>query len=452
MTRNRKRLRVFWCGETGDDDMTDQHKLETICLHGGHEVDSNTLSRAVPIYQTTSYLFEDTAHASRLFELQQFGNIYSRIMNPTNDVFEKRMALLEGGVGGLAVASGQAAATVTFLTLAGQGDEIVSSSRIYGGTYNLLKVTLDRLGIHTHFVGNPDPDSIEAAINERTKAVLVETIGNPGGDVPDFEAVAEVAHRHGVPLVVDNTCATPILCRPIEYGADIVYHSATKFIGGHGTSIGGVIVDSGSFPWNNGRFPVFIEPSEGYHGLKFWESFGADSPVGNIAFIIRARVENLRDLGPALSPFNSFLFLQGLETLPLRIERHCANALAVAKFLLDHPKVSWVNYPGLADHPSHEIGSRLLDGGFGAVLTFGVAGGLDAARRVVDSVGLISLLANIGDARTLIIHPATTTHQQLSEQERLDSGVTDDQVRLSVGIEHLDDIINDLGRALDSVP
>jgi O-acetylhomoserine (thiol)-lyase len=432
--------------------MTDRRKLETICLHGGHVVDSQTRARAVPIYQTTSYLFEDTDHAARLFDLKEFGNIYTRIMNPTTDVFEQRMALLEGGVAALGVASGQAAATITFLTLAGQGDEIVSSSRIYGGTYNLLKVTLDRLGIRTHFVGNPEPDLIEAAINDRTKAVLVETIGNPGGDVPDLEAVARVAHRHGVPLVVDNTAATPVLCRPIEHGADIVFHSATKFIGGHGTSIGGVIIDSGNFPWNNGRFPHFTEPSDGYHGLKFWETFGADSPLGNIAFIIRARVENLRDLGPALSPFNSFLFLQGIETLPLRVERHCSNALEVAKFLADHPKVSWVSYPGLGDHPGHAVASRYLDGGYGAILTFGVRGGLEPARQVVDKVQLISLLANIGDARTLIIHPATTTHQQLCEEERIASGVTDDQVRLSVGIEHLDDIIADLRRALEAVP
>jgi len=431
--------------------MTDRYKLETICLHGGQEVDATTHSRAVPIYQTTSYVFDDTAHAASLFELGEFGNIYTRIMNPTTDVFEKRMAELEGGVGALAVASGQAAATVTFLTLAGQGDELVSSSRIYGGTYNLLKVTLDRLGITTRFVGNPDPEAIEAAINDRTKAVLVETIGNPGGEVPDFKAIADIAHRHGVPLVVDNTTATPILCRPIEHGADIVFHSATKFIGGHGTSIGGVIVDSGNFPWNNGRFPVFTEPSEGYHGLRFWDTFGADSPLGNIAFIIRARVENLRDLGPALSPFNSFLFLQGLETLPLRISRHCENATRVAEFLTGHPKVAWVSYPGLADHPSHEIAGRMLGGGYGAILTFGVEGGLEAARRVVDSVGLISLLANIGDAKTLIIHPASTTHQQLSEAERLESGVTEDLIRLSVGIEHPDDILTDLGQALEAV-
>jgi O-acetylhomoserine (thiol)-lyase len=301
-------------------------------------------------------------------------------------------------------------------------------------------------------VGNPDPDAIEAAINDRTKAVLVETIGNPGGDVPDFDAVAAVAHRHGVPLVVDNTTATPVLCRPIERGADIIFHSATKFIGGHGTSIGGVIIDSGNFPWNNGRFPVFTEPSEGYHGLRFWDTFGADSPLGNIAFIIRARVENLRDLGPALSPFNSFLFLQGLETLPLRIARHCENAQRVAEFLVRHPRVSWVSYPGLADHPCHTVAGQVLEGGYGAILTFGVEGGLEAARRVVDSVDLISLLANIGDARTLIIHPASTTHQQLSESERLDSGVTDDLIRLSVGLEHIDDILTDLGQALEAAP
>ena len=451
MTRNLLPIAGFFVSKK-EIDMPDSKRLETICLHGGQTVDTQTRSRAVPIYQTTSYVFEDTAHAARLFDLKEFGNIYTRIMNPTNDVFEKRMAMLEGGVGALAVASGQAAATVTFLTLAGQGDEIVSSSRIYGGTYNLLKVTLARLGIHTHFVGSPDPERIEAAITDRTRAVLVETIGNPDGDVPDLAAVAEVAHRHGVPLVVDSTCATPVLCRPFEHGADIVFHSATKFIGGHGTSIGGVIVDSGGFPWNNGRFPQFTEPSEGYHGLRFWDTFGEGSPTGNIAFIIKARVENLRDLGPALSPFNAFLFLQGLETLPLRIERHCANALRVAQFLTDHPNVSWVSYPGLPDHPSHAIASTILDGGFGAIVTFGVEGGLEPAQRVVDSVRLISLLANIGDARTLIIHPATTTHKQLSPEEQVASGVTEDLIRLSVGLEHIDDIIEDLGQALEAGP
>jgi O-acetylhomoserine (thiol)-lyase len=328
------------------------------------------------------------------------------------------------------------------LTLAEAGDEIVSSSRLYGGTYNLLKITLDRLGIRTRFVGAPDPGSVAAAITDRTRAVLVETIGNPGGDVPDLPALAEVAHVHGVPLVVDSTCATPILCRPLEHGADIVFHSATKFIGGHGTSIGGVVVDGGRFPWNNGRFPRFVEPSPGYHGLCFWDAFGGD------AFAVRARVEILRDLGPALSPLNAFFFLQGIETMALRMERHSTNAATVARFLSRHPRVAWVSYPGLTDHPSHAVASRLLSGGYGAILTFGVEGGHRAARTVADRVQLASLLANIGDARTLIIHPASTTHQQLSVKERLAAGVSDDLIRLSVGLEHPDDIINDLDQAL----
>ncbi len=429
--------------------MSEKWRFETICLHGGQRVDVETLSRAVPIYQTTSYLFRDTAHAARLFELKEFGNIYSRIMNPTNEVFEKRMAMLEGGVGALAVSSGQAAATVIFTTLAGAGDQILSSSKIYGGTYNLLKVTLRRLGIDTTFVGDPTPENFAAHMSERTRAVHLETIGNPRGDVADIQTVAAVAHQHGVPLVVDNTVATPYLCRPIELGADIVYHSATKFIGGHGTSIGGVIVDSGGFPWDNGRFPQFTAPSEGYHGLRFWEAFGAGSPFGNIAFITKTRVEYLRDLGPALSPFNAFLFLQGLETLPLRMQRHCENAMAVARFLEDHPKVAWVSYPGLPSHPTHQVAKRVLRGGFGAIVTFGMSGGKEQSQRVVDNVRLISLVANIGDARTLIIHPATTTHQQLSPAEQVNSGVTEDLIRLSVGLEHIEDILEDLAQAID---
>jgi O-acetylhomoserine (thiol)-lyase len=423
-------------------------RFETICLHGGHKVDADTLSRAVPIYQTTSYLFRDTEHAARLFDLKEFGNIYTRIMNPTNEVFEKRMAMLEGGVGALATSSGQAAATLIFATLAGAGDEILSSSKIYGGTYNLLKVTLKRFGIHTRFVGDPKPENFEPAITERTKAIHVETIGNPRGDVADIPALAEMAHRYGIPLVVDNTVATPYLCRPIELGADIVYHSATKFIGGHGTSIGGVIIDSGRFPWDNGRFPSFTEPSEGYHGLRFWEAFGPNSPFGNIAFIVKARVEYLRDLGPALSPFNAWLFLQGLETLALRMQRHCDNAMAVARYLQQHPKVAWVSYPGLPDHPTYKVAQRVLRNGYGAIVTFGMKGGKEASRRVVDGVRLISLLANIGDARTLIIHPASTTHQQLTPEEQLSSGVTEDLIRLSVGLEHIDDILEDLEQAI----
>jgi O-acetylhomoserine (thiol)-lyase len=425
-------------------------KIETLCLHGGHDVDSDTLSRAVPIYQTTSYLFKDTEHAARLFDLKEPGNIYTRIMNPTTAVLEKRMALLEGGVGALAVASGQAATTICLLTLAGQGDEIVSSSWIYGGTYNLLKVTLDRMGIRTRFIGEPDPARIEAAINEKTKAILVESIGNPGGHVADLPALSEVARRHGVPLVVDSTLATPCLCRPIEHGADIVIHSATKFIGGHGTSIGGIIVDSGRFPWNNGRFPRFTEPSEGYHGLRFWDKFSDGGQEANSAFIVMARVESLRDLGPALSPFNAFLLLQGLETLPLRMERHCRNAEAVAEYLDGHPKVAWVCYPGLPDHPSHETAARLLEGGHGAILTFGMKGGGEASRKVVNGVKLISLLANIGDARTLIIHPASTTHQQLDPQEREEAGISEEMIRLSVGLENIDDIIADLELGLEA--
>ena len=429
--------------------MTTNPQFETLCLHGGHDVDPTTRSRAVPIYQTTSYLFEDCDHASHLFDLAEAGNIYTRIGNPTTDVFERRMALLEGGTAALAVASGQAAATVALLTLAESGDEIVASSRLYGGTTNLLKVTLARLGIHTRFVGAPEPEAVKAAIGERTRAVLVETIGNPSGDIPDLPALAAAAHRHGVPLVVDNTAATPYLCKPIVHGADVVFHSATKFIGGHGTSIGGVIVDSGRFPWDNGRFPRFTEPSEGYHGLRFWQAFGPSSPSGNVAFAVRARVEHLRDLGPALSPFNAFLFLQGLETLPLRMQRHSDNAFVVARWLERHPKVAWVAYPGLPSHPSQGLAARLLEHGAGAILTFGVVGGLEAAQRVVDRVRLISLLANIGDARTLIIHPASTTHRQLTPEGRRSSGVTDDLVRLSVGLEHLDDILADLEQALE---
>ncbi len=428
--------------------MSDHYGFDTLCLHGGHQVDDAPRSRAVPIYQTTSYLFDDVDHAARLFDLEEAGHIYTRISNPTTDVFERRMALLEGGSGALAVASGQAAATLTLLTLAEAGDEIVASSQLYGGTTNLLKVTLARLGIVTRFVDDPSPDAVAAAIGEHTRAVLVETIANPSGGVPDLPALASACHHRGVPLVVDNTAATPYLCRPFAHSADIVFHSATKFIGGHGTSMGGVIVDSGRFPWDNGRFPRFTEPSAGYHGLRFWEAFGPGSPTGNTAFIARARVEQLRDLGPALSPFNAFLLLQGLETLALRMQRHCDNALTVARFLAAHPKVARVSYPGLPGHPSNARASALLEHGAGAILTFGVRGGVEAARRVVGAVRLISLLANIGDARTLIIHPATTTHRQLSAEERRVAGVPDDLVRLSVGLEEVDDITADLAQAL----
>ncbi len=430
--------------------MSESYGFDTLCLHGGHEVERATGSRAVPIHQTTSYLFDGVDHAARLFDLAEAGHIYTRISNPTTGVLEQRLALLEGGSGALAVASGQAAATLTLLTLAENGDEIVASSQLYGGTSNLLKVTLARLGIVTRFVDEPEPGAVAAAIGERTRAVLVETIANPSGEVADLPALAETCHARGVPLVVDNTAASPYLCRPIAHGADIVFHSATKFIGGHGTSLGGVIVDSGRFPWDNGRFPRFTEPSAGYHGLRFWEAFGPDSEGGSTAFIVRARVEQLRDLGPALSPFNAFLLLQGLETLPLRMQRHCDNALAVSRFLADHPKVAWVSYPGLPEHPAHARAAALLEHGAGAILAFGVHGGLEAARRVVDGVRLISLVANIGDARTLVIHPATTTHRQLSAAERRAAGVPDDLVRLSVGLEDLDDIIADLVQALEA--
>ena len=423
-------------------------RFETLALHGGQKADPTTNARAVPIYQTTSFLFDDADHALDLFELKKFGNIYTRIMNPTTDVFEQRMALLEGGAAALATASGQAAETLTALTLAKQGDEIISSSSLYGGTYNLFKVTLARLGIKVHFVPNNDLQAIEAKINDKTKGIYLETIGNPRGDVPDFGPISELAHNYGIPVIVDNTVATPFLCQPIQFGADIVIHSATKFIGGHGTSIGGVIIDSGKFPWDKGRFPDFTEPSEGYHGLKFWEVFGSDGPFGNIAFAIKTRVEGLRDLGPALSPFNSFLFLQGLETLPLRMERHCENTLKVAQFLTEHPKVFWVSYPGLSSHPHHALAKKYLKNGFGAILTFGVKGGNEAGRKITEEVKLISFLANIGDAKTLIIHPASTTHQQLTQEERIATGVTDDLVRLSVGIENVNDIIEDLDQAL----
>jgi len=423
-------------------------RFETLALHGGQKADPTTNARAVPIYQTSSFLFDDADHALDLFELKKFGNIYTRIMNPTTDVFEQRMALLEGGTAALATASGQAAETLTALTLAKQGDEIISSASLYGGTYNLFKVTLARLGITVHFVPNNDLQAIEAKINDKTKGIYLETIGNPRGDVPDFELISELAHQNGIPVIVDNTVATPFLCQPIQFGADIVLHSATKFIGGHGTSIGGVIIDSGKFPWNNGRFTDFTEPSEGYHGLKFWEVFGSDSPFGNIAFAIKTRVEGLRDLGPALSPFNSFLFLQGLETLPIRLERHCENAMKIAHFLDEHPKVSWVSYPGLTNHSHHELAKKYLKNGFGAILTFGIKGGIEAGKKITEEVQLISFLANIGDAKTLIIHPASTTHQQLSEEERISTGVNEDLVRLSVGIENVNDIIEDLDQAL----
>ncbi len=420
-------------------------RFDSLCLHGGQRPDPATGARAVPIFQTSSYTFRDTRHAASLFALEEEGNIYTRIQNPTTDVFEKRMAALEGGAGALATASGQAAQTLAILTIAGAGDEIVSSSSLYGGTYTQFSQTFPRLGINVRFVDARDPGRIRAAINERTRAVYVETIGNPGLDVCDFESIAAVAHDQGLPLIVDNTFATPYLCRPIDEGADIVVQSTTKWINGHGLAIGGVIVDSGRFDWTaGGKFPGLAEPEPAYHDLCFVDAFGP------LAFIVRARTIGLRDLGACQAPFNSFLNLAGIETLPLRMERHCRNALAVAEHLEGRPDVAWVRYPGLRSHPSHDLARRYLPRGAGGVVGFGIDGGRDAGGRFIDSLRLISHLANVGDAKSLAIHPASTTHQQLSRSEQAASGVTDDFVRLSIGIEDLNDIINDLDQALDA--
>ncbi len=427
---------------------TQSLRYETLQLHGGQQADPTTGARAVPIYQTTSYEFENSEHAAKLFALQQFGNIYTRIMNPTTDVFEQRMALLEGGVAAVATASGHSAQHLAITSIMGQGGHIVSSSYLYGGTYNQFKVTLPRLGIDTTFVDITNLDEVREAITADTRALYAETIGNPGYVVPDFEALAEIAHEAGIPFIVDNTFgAAGYLCRPIEYGADIVVESATKWIGGHGTAIGGVMVDAGSFDWGNGKFPYFSEPSPGYHGINFWETFGAGSPFGNIALAIRARVEGLRDFGPAPSPFNSFLLLQGLETLSLRLDRHTENALELAKWLETREEVEWVNYPGLPAHPSHEAAKRYLSHGFGAMLSFGIRGGTEAGRGFIDSVELASHLANVGDAKTLVIHPASTTHSQLEEEEQISAGVRPEMIRVSVGIEHIEDIKADFDRA-----
>jgi O-acetylhomoserine (thiol)-lyase len=428
--------------------MTTDYRFETLQLHAGQEPDQGAHARAVPIYQTTSYTFDDSAHAARLFALEEFGNIYTRIMNPTTDVFEKRIAALEGGVAAVGTASGQAAQFTALTTLAGVGDNIVSTSYLYGGTHNQFKVTLARLGIETRFVDGDDPAAFVDLIDDDTKALYVETIGNPRFNVPDLPALATIAHDAGIPLIVDNTFgAAGYLCRPIDHGADIVVASATKWIGGHGTSIGGVIVDSGNFDWRSGRFPVFTDPSPGYHGLVFSDVFGPDGPFGNIAFAIRARVEGLRDIGAALSPFNAFLLLQGVETLSLRVQRHVDNALDLAKWLQVHELVTWVDYPGLPEHPYHENATRLLRNGYGGVLAFGIEGGSPAAQRFIDSVHLASHVANVGDAKTLVIHPASTTHQQLSAEEQLRAGVTDDLIRVSVGIEHIDDLKADFDGA-----
>jgi O-acetylhomoserine (thiol)-lyase len=418
------------------------YRPETLALHAGYTPDPTTGSRAVPIYQTTSYRFRDADHAARLFALKEFGNIYTRIMNPTNDVLEQRIAALEGGVAGLAVASGQAAETLALLAILRSGDELVSTSSLYGGTYNLFKVTFPRLGIKTRFVEASDLEAIRAAIGPRTRALYAETLGNPRLDVTDLAELGKIAKEAGIPFVVDGTATTPVLVRPIEHGANIVVHSATKYIGGHGQAIGGLIVDAGNFPWDNGKFPEFTDPSPGYHGLELWKTFG------NISFILKTRVELLRDLGPALSPFNAHAFINGLETLHLRVRRHSENALRVARWLRDDARVAWVRYPGLEEDPAYPLARKYLDGGFGGLVTFGVKGGFAQGKALIDGVKLFSLLANIGDARSLIIHPASTTHQQLSPEEQRSTGVSEDLVRLSVGLEHLDDILADLDQAL----
>ncbi|MCH8494114.1 MAG: O-acetylhomoserine aminocarboxypropyltransferase/cysteine synthase [Balneolales bacterium] len=428
-------------------------KFETLQLHAGQAPDPTTNSRAVPIYQTTSYAFNDTEHAATLFALKDFGNIYTRIMNPTTDVFEKRIAALEGGVAAVATSSGQAAQFLAIVTIAQAGDNIVSTSYLYGGTYNQFKVSLPRLGIGVKFVEEDTIEAYEAQIDENTKAIYVESIGNPRNNVADLEGLSKLAQKHGIPLIVDNTFgAGGSIVKPIKWGANIVVESATKWIGGHGTSIGGVLIDAGNFNWGNGKFPLFTDPAPGYHGVNFWEVFGDQGPFGNIAFAIRARVEGLRDFGQAQSPFNSFLLLQGLETLSLRIERHTENALKLAKWLQANENVEWVSYAGLEDHPYHEAAKKYVEQErFGAVLTFGVKGGYEAAKTFIDGVELASHVANVGDAKTLVIHPASTTHQQLSDKEQASSGVTQDLVRVSVGIEHIDDIINDFEQAFAKV-
>ncbi|WP_336788820.1 homocysteine synthase [Paenibacillus sp. MMO-177] len=424
---------------------TNNYGLETLAVHAGQQIDPTTLSRAVPIYQTTSYGFRDTEHAANLFALKEFGNIYTRVMNPTTDVFEQRIAALEGGAGALGVASGQAAITTAILNIAGAGDEIVSSASLYGGTYNLFAHTFAKLGIKVVFVDASDPENFRQAITDKTKAIYGETIGNPKGDVLDIEAVAAIAHDNGIPLIVDNTFPSPYLLQPIKHGADIVVHSATKFIGGHGTTIGGVIVDGGNFDWEaSGKFPGLTEPDPSYHGVVYTQA------VGPIAYIIKARVQLLRDLGAALSPLSSFLLLQGLETLHLRLERHSSNALEVARYLENHEGVEWVSYPGLPSHPSYELAQKYLPNGQGAILTFGIQGGADAGKRLIQNVKLFSHLANVGDSKSLIIHPSSTTHAQLKEDEQLAAGVTPGLIRLSIGTESIRDIIDDLAQAIEA--
>ena len=422
--------------------LPDNLRFDSLAVHGGQEPDPTTGSRAVPIYQTTAYNFRNTEHAANLFELKEFGNIYTRLMNPTTDVLEKRITALEGGVGALAFASGHAAISGAIFNLAQAGDEIVSSSSLYGGTFNMFAYTLPRLGIKVNFVDASNPENFRQAITPRTKALYAEIIGNPKIDVLDIEKVAAIAHENGLPLIIDSTFATPFLCKPFQYGADIIVHSATKFIGGHGTSMGGLVVDGGKFDWNNGKFPLLSDPDPSYHGLRYAEALGAQ------AYIIRLRVQIMRDLGACISPFNSFQLLQGLETLHLRMKRHSDNALAIAQFLHDHEQVSWVSYPGLTGHNCHGLAQKYLPNGAGAILTFGIKGGLDAGRKFIDSLKLFSLLANVGDAKSLVIHPASTTHSQLSSEQRTSAGVPDDMVRLSLGLEDPADLTADLHQAL----
>lgn len=421
-----------------------QPSIETLLLHAGHTPDPSSLSRAVPIYQTTSYVFKSSEHAASLFGLKEFGNIYTRLMNPTTDVLEQRLAALDGGVGALAVASGQAAITYAVLNITKAGQNIISTNYLYGGTYNLFHYTLPKLGITVKFVDSSDPENIRRAIDANTRLVYTESVGNPKNNVDDFEAIAKIAHEAGIPFVVDNTVTTPYLFKPLDHGADIVVYSLTKFIGGHGTSIGGAVVDGGKFPWNNGRFPEITEPDPSYHGLKYWEA------LGNLSYILKMRVTLLRDTGACLSPFNAFQLIQGLETLHVRMPRHVENARSVAAWLEKHPLISWVNYPGLASHKDHARARKYLPKGEGAIIGFGIKGGMEAGKKFIDNVKLLSHLANIGDAKSLVIHPASTTHQQLSEEEQLASGVSPDFIRLSVGLENIDDIIADIQQALEA--
>jgi O-acetylhomoserine (thiol)-lyase len=421
----------------------------TIALHAGQVPDPTTGARAVPIYQTTSYVFRNTEHAANLFALKEFGNVYTRIMNPTTDVFEQRIAALEGGTGALGVSSGQAATALALLNITRVGDEIVSANNLYGGTYQLFHYTMPKLGREVKFVDSRSPEAFRKAITSKTRALFAETVGNPKLDVPDFTALAKIAHEAGIPFILDNTIGIGLV-RPMDYGVDIIVASATKYIGGHGTSIGGVIVDSGKFEWNNGKFPEFTEPDPSYHGLKFWEVFGNFPGLGNVAFIIKARVQLLRDIGTAMSPFNAFLFLQGLETLPLRQRQHSQSALQIARFLKQHPLVTWVTYPGLPEDPNHKLAAKYLKQGFGGIVGFGIKGGLDAGKKFINSVKMLSHLANIGDAKSLVIHPASTTHQQLSVEEQTATGVTPDYVRLSIGLEGVEDIQADIEQALNA--